>query len=1097
MSDFHHHIFYGLVLFFLLGSCQSTRESPSGENDARVAGAPSADSDAPRGVPPAPSTILAPAEAAAFAGKIRAQVDKRAADGLTLALWATEQLLEDPIALDLDDSGNLYVTGSSRSGGLLDIRGHPTWTTVALTHETVEDHENFLKEELAPARSDENDWLPDLNDDGSRDWRDLTVRTERLYKIMDASGDGVADRARVLVENFNRPVSDVAGGLLVHDGDVYLSAAPDLWLLPDAAKSGRVDGMSIISTGYGVHPGFFGHGMSGVTVGPDGRIYWSVGDMGYNVTGPDGRQWINPNEGAIFRAFPDGSGFEVFATGLRNTHEFEFDEFGNLISVDNDGDHPGEMERVVYVVEGSDSGWRTNWQFGKYTDPKNNDYKVWMDEELFKPAFDGQAAYILPPIANYHAGPAGMAFNPGTALSPEWNDYFFVSEYTGTPSTTHVYAFRLEEDGAGFRMADDRIAVSRVLTVGMGFGPDGSLYLADWIDGWDSKGAGRIWKLDAENADTALQDETREILQSDFKQHPVVELTSLLAHPDLRIRRKAQFELADRREADALLEVLERSDDRLARIHGLWGLWQLALEDASVADRIVPYLSDEDAEVRAQTAKIVGDVSYAPAAAAVMPLLDDPSARVQFFAAEALGRMDHAPAFDGLVQMLERNAGADVYLRHAGALALSRIAEVDGLQELARHASRYVRRAAVVALRRQGAPAVAAFLDDADEHVVTEAARAINDDGGIVEAIPALAAALSTTPFENEPLLRRAINANLRDGSPAAAQRVADFAARGGAPTAMRAEAVKVLGVWADPSPLDRVDGMYLGPVTRDAASVREVAAPLIEQLLTGAAPPQVKAASAEAAARLRLASLARVLEETLTADPSAAVRAQALKALQAVDPDQSEQAVRTALGDDDPTVRMTAVTLIPSLDLEDALIADLLEDALDGGIAEQQSALAALAELDAPSAHEILEGRLERIEKLPAAVQLDVLEAAASTSSEELRARAAAYRSETSEHIGLAHGGRVERGQWIFWDHESAQCTRCHAVDGEGGEVGPDLTTIGAQLTREQLVEALLEPSARIAPGYGENVSSMPPMGHILTKKELRDVVEYLASLK
>src|SRR3546814_9111495 len=120
-----------------------------------------------------------------------------------------------------------------------------------------------------------------------------------------------------------------------------------------------------ISHGYGVHVGFGGHGMSGLIKGPDGRIYWGIGDIGFNGVGPDGRKWEYPNQGVIVRANPDGSDFEVFAAGLRNTHEFVFDELGNLISVDNDGDHPGEKERLVYIVNGHDAGWRTNWQFGK------------------------------------------------------------------------------------------------------------------------------------------------------------------------------------------------------------------------------------------------------------------------------------------------------------------------------------------------------------------------------------------------------------------------------------------------------------------------------------------------------------------------------------------------------------------------------------------------------------------------------------------------------------------------------------------------------------------------------------------------------------
>ena len=87
-----------------------------------------------------------------------------------------------------------------------------------------------------------------------------------------------------------------------------------------------------------------------------------------------------------------------FAYGLRNTHEFVFDEYGNLISEDNDGDHPGEKERLVYIVNGSDAGWRSNWQYGKYRDEHNNTYKVWMDEKMYLPVLKGRQ-HISRPVS--------------------------------------------------------------------------------------------------------------------------------------------------------------------------------------------------------------------------------------------------------------------------------------------------------------------------------------------------------------------------------------------------------------------------------------------------------------------------------------------------------------------------------------------------------------------------------------------------------------------------------------------------------------------------------------------------------------------------
>ena len=82
----------------------------------------------------------------------------------------------------------------------------------------------------------------------------------------------------------------------------------------------------------------------------------------------------------------------------------------------------------------------------------------------------------------------------------------------------------------------------------------------------------------------------------------------------------------------------------------------------------------------------------------------------------------------------------------------------------------------IVALRRLRSPEVARFIGDNDTFIVEEAARAINDDGSIEAALPALARVLEVKRFTSEPLLRRAISANLKIGSAEALARLAAFA---------------------------------------------------------------------------------------------------------------------------------------------------------------------------------------------------------------------------------------------------------------------------------------------------------------------------------
>ncbi|WP_421826635.1 DUF7133 domain-containing protein [Larkinella sp.] len=1094
-----------------------------------------------------------PATARTRAKKIRDNTAIKLADGLKVDLWASDSLAPDPVSMSIDDQGRVYLTRTNRQkNSEFDIRGHRDWMTPSIALQSVEERRAFLRSTFAPEKSKENEWLKDLNGDGSHDWKDLAVEKDEVWRLEDTTGDGIADKATRILNDFFEEVSDVAGGLLIRAEDAFVAIAPDLWRLKDTNGDGMLDQKTSISHGYGVHIGFGGHGMSNPIEGPDGKIYWNIGDIGANITTAEGVNHKRPNEGIIARSNPDGTDFEVFAGGLRNTHEFVFDDYGNLISSDNDGDHPGESERLVHVVEGSDAGWRSNWQYGKYTDPKNNSYKVWMDEKLYTPRWEGQAAYIIPPIQNFHNGPTGMVYNPGTALGSEWKNKFFLVEFVGNPARSPIWSFGLKPKGASFVLDGEKNILNGILPTGIRFGPDGALYIADWINGWDAKNYGRVWKLDVtddKNDLKALRAETKRLMVLNYGTQTDDMLLSLLSNPDMRIRQKSQFELVKRgaKGAVVLQKAVAQTGNQLARIHGIWGLGQLERQDKSYTTSLLPLLKDADLEIVAQTAKVLGDAAAPEAGPLLIPLLTSQNPHVKFFGAQALGRIKYQPAVEPLLDLIKANNDEDVYLRHAAVLALSRIGQVEPMVALASNPNKSLRLAAVLVLRRLSSEKVALFLQDKDEYIATEAARAINDDLSIEKALPALAATLKETRFTSEPLLRRAINAALRVGTDEQLNTLIAFAKRKDVDKELRAEALATLGTWAKPSPLDRVDGRYRGVVERNPALVK---AKIQEQadVFLQETDPTVLVAISQMVSNLgisdKAASLAKIMDESQSAE----VRSAMLTALHQLKYPAMETVIRKGMNDADADVRTTALGLVSGLNLSTEALADVSKAIFEKGtVKEQQQLLRVLGSMPAAKTEPILAGAIDKMisKQLPASLALELGEAVDSTKSAALIAKLAPLRGTgtgVAEYQDALFGGNAQAGRRIFNTNSTAQCVRCHAIGGQGGAVGPSLTGIGDVLTREQILQALIEPSARLAPGFGmvsltlkdgqtvsgvlnaenahelvlktseaeplkvpvaridkrENLpSSMPPMGYILSKREIRDVVEFLATLK
>jgi putative membrane-bound dehydrogenase-like protein len=1095
-----------------------------------------------------------PLQSARVAKSIESSVTPQLAEGLTLRLWGVDTLVADPISIDLDDAGRLYYTRTNRQkNSEFDIRGHQEWEIESIRLQTVEEKRAFLHKVLSPENSKKNTWLADLNGDGSHDWKDMTVEKEQIYRLEDISGDGVADRSQLVVEDFHDEVTDVAGGVLTEGEDLFVAVGPDVWRLKDTNGDGIADEKTSISHGYGIHIGFGGHGMSGLEMGPEGKIYWQIGDIGFNGKGPDGQKWEHPNSGVIVRSNPDGSDFEVFAYGVRNTHEFVFDEYGNLISEDNDGDHPGEEERLVYIVNGADVGWRSNWQYGKYRDPDNNTYKVWMDEKMYKPKFEGQAAYFVPTIANYVSGPAGFIYNPGTAMSPQWKNTFFVAEFVGNPSRSGIHAFKLKPKGASFELGEHKRILSGILATGIDFGPDGALYVADWIDGWNTKNYGRIWKLDAAGgSDLPERKQTQTLLASDFSKVEETKLGEGLKNPDMRVRKKAQFELANRGSAGVAVfqkSILQR-DHQLARVHGIWGISQFIRKDLKYGKLLLPLLNDADPEIRAQAAKWLGDVRFKEAGEALVPLLKDDYGRARFFAAEALGRIAYEPAIKPVIELLRSNQDEDVYIRHAGSLALARIGKADPLVALSKDPSRAVRIAAVVALRRMKHPGITTFLNDPDEYIVTEAARAIHDDLSIEDGLPALGDVLGNPRFRNEALLRRAISANLRSGSEKAMQNLIQYALREGSPVIMRAEAIDALSTWTKPSVLDRVDGRYRGIITRDPGLIKKNSGEVLIKLLTHKELP-LRLSAAKAMGKLNIPNASSQLFASLKNDREAILRVEALRALATLENDQIGEAIRQALSDNEKSVRIAGLDLLAKSNMPKPIMVSLLSDVINKRTTEEkQAALITLGNLPVENSLQVLGKLLDKMAagNLPPEIHLELAEAIDSTHAPQLITRYKEINATLSPdslqaaYEGSLLGGDANLGRRIFFGNQTAQCMRCHAFHDYGGNAGPRLNGVAGRLTRQQILEALINPSARLAPGFGvvtvelkngktvrgilqqekpnalvvkvgdkpdttihsghiakrtNDPSSMPPMRFLLTKREIRDLVSFLSTLK
>ncbi|PQJ27117.1 hypothetical protein BSZ32_00435 [Rubritalea profundi] len=1064
-------------------------------------------------------------------------------DDMKAGIFAREPDVFNATAISMDEQNRLFVAETHRfDRGIEDNRRNWYWLRDEVGLKTTADRLALLEK------------YADKKTPGY-----YTEHAEKIRVLEDKNGDGKAERSWIYADGFNNPLDGTAAGIMAANGKVYFACIPNVWMLEDKNGDGVSDTRTSLQEGYGISVSLSGHDLNGFAFGPDGRIYFTIGDRGYDLKTADGRHLYDQYGGAIFRMEPDGSNLEVVHYNLRNPKEIAFDQYGVAFSVDNNADM-GDKARVVQMVEGAMSGWnRGNQSFRNWPhaiDVTRRHETPWMAESWWKIEAKNRPKAFLPPAGHVSVGPSGLAYNPGIGLSKKWDNNFFVCDYRGGGS--EVIGFEMNPMGAGYKVASNETFIKGFLNTDIEFGFDGKVYVSDFTGGWKTYDFGTIFVFynPVEIAKPVVA-EVKSLFANGFDSLSPEKLAQLLQHQDLRVRQRAQFALAGSpKNRTHFVAATASANPLITRLHGVWGLGQLSRthKDKASTENLVKLTQDEHWRVRGQASQALGFSAAQIGRKALIERLTDKHPNTRMLAATALGKLGHREDVPHLIKVLEQNSNGDAYLRHGAVNGLRLIAEAnktaEDLLKFKNHKSAEVRLGLIIALRRLAAPGIAHFLKDSDPALVIETVQAIND-GYIEGARAALAAQTQLVGTSSVPIDYRIINSIVRLGNPKGILSLLAMAENEKLPDDSRIECLFQLARWEKPPAGDPTTGK-IRPITGDRSleTVRPQITKSLERLLDQA-NGKVLAEVLKTGNKFGVSTSQETLRAQLLNDDNIReVRLAALKNLLNNKDSKLIKTLQKSLRAKEPEVRRSSLQALTKLSSKVALKESqrMLESKSPF---DRQIAIRALASIKDKKATASILAMLKTIENQPIEVHLDIIETAKAAGDPGLTKALEAYEAKLSKDDPLAAfqvtlaGGDIGKGRAVLYGHGAAQCTRCHKADPnrKGGVAGPDLKNAGKKHNAAYLLESLILPNARIASGFGmvsltmkdgsllagmlakdtpesititsladgkesthlrkdiasvsQAMSTMPPMGHMLTKKEIRDLIAYLQSLK
>lgn len=358
------------------------------------------------------------------------------ADGLAVGLYACEPMIRNPISMDVDARGRVWVTEGAN-------------------------YRMFQK------------------------WGKLRAGGDRIVILEDTNSDGEADVAKVFYQG-----NDInsALGICVLGDKVIVSCSPNVLLFEDKDGDDKADGPPKILFG-GISGVDHDHGVHAFSFGPDGKLYFDMGNEGKQLKTADGREFIVDKagnkvngerkpyqQGLVFRCNLDGSGVETLGWNFRNNFEVAVDSFGTLWQSDNDDDG-NKGVRINYVMEYGNYGYKDEKTGAGWGDKRTN-----MEKEIPRRHWHLNDPGVVPNLLQTGAGsPTGMTIYEGTLLPAIYRDQMIHCD----AGPRVVRAYPVKADGAGYSATIANILTSddtwfRPSDVVVA--PDGSLYISDWND---------------------------------------------------------------------------------------------------------------------------------------------------------------------------------------------------------------------------------------------------------------------------------------------------------------------------------------------------------------------------------------------------------------------------------------------------------------------------------------------------------------------------------------------------------------------------------------------------------------------------------------